>query len=288
MQAKTGLVQAIESTNRAAVTFAKLGAALATAASLIACAAQQQREVNAAHSAGVRAKASAAVACATSEHVATCMLGLAAIYGGGGNGDQVPVVQSDLSAVLNSSLLGTVAGVVGQVKQSNNARDVAIAQTSASVAIAQSGDVRQVQTMQAATGASAAIATGGFSAVAGIAGAGFGALGNAAESANASGAANVQALTTMVAAMPPTIQAGGSVTQAGGAVDQSTNGANRVTGNGNETARNILCTATGGNASANIGGFTASTVGATSALNPGYNPMVSIIPAPTSNNCGGG
>jgi hypothetical protein len=281
MQAK---IRAIESTKLAAVTFAKLGAAMATAASLIACAAQQQRAVNDAHSAGVQAKASAAVACATSEHVATCMLGLAAIYGGGGNGDQVPVVQSDLSAVLNSSLLGTVAGVVGQVKQSNNARDVAIAQAGASVAIAESGDARQVETMRVATGSNATIASAGF----GAATTGLTALATVSTSANNTGASNVAALATMVTGLPPTIQAGGSVTQAGGAVDQSVNGANRVTGNGNETARNILCTATGGEASAILGGIAASTVGATSALNPGYNPTVSIIPARTSNNCGGG
>ena len=133
--------------------------ALIAALALGGCAANQQRAVNDAYASGQQAKAQAVAACAQSSRVASCMLGVAVAFGGSGS-DSVPVVQSDLSAVLNSSLLGTVAGVVGQVKQSNNARDVAIAQTGASVAIAQSGDARQVATMQAATGANAAIATG--------------------------------------------------------------------------------------------------------------------------------
>lgn len=252
---------------------------------LAGCAAQQQRAVNDAYVSGQLAKSEAVKACARSQRVASCMLGVAVAFGGG-NSDSLPVVQSDLSAVLNSSLLGTVAGVVGQVKQSNNARDVAIAQTGASVAIAQSSDAREVGVMQATTRSSERIATAGFDATAAAARA----ASEAAQAAALAQAQAAQAQADAIAALPPTTQtiAGGSVTQAGGAVDQSVNGANRVTGNNNETARNILCAANGGNASATLGGLTASTAGATSALNPGYNPIISIVPAPTSNNCGGG
>ena len=258
---------------------------LAGAVALVAlsgCSAQQQRAVNDAYLAGQQAKAQAVAACAQSNRVASCMLGVAVAFGGSG-ADSVPVVQSDLSAVLNSSLLGTVAGVVGQVKQSNNARDVAISQTAASVAIAQSGDARQVATMQAATGANAAIATGGFGAVAGIAGAGFDALGNAAQSANSASAANVQALTTMVAALPPTIQAGGNVTQAGGNVDQSQTGRDR------DVTRNTDCTALGGSGAPATAGNNSGTGGASSPLTAGYNPLITGGDgASGSNNCGGG
>jgi hypothetical protein len=261
--------------------YIELAAALVAALALGGCAAQQQRAVNDAYSAGQQAKAQAVAACAQSARVASCMLGVAVAFGGSGS-DSVPVVQSDLSAVLNSSLLGTVAGVVGQVKQSNNARDVAIAQTSASVAIAQSGDARQVQTMQAATGANAAIATGGFSAVAGIAGAGFGALGNAAQSANSAGAANVQALTTMVAAMPPTIQAGRDVIQARD-VDQSSTGRDR------DVTRITDCIAQGGPGAPATAGNNSATGGATSPLTAGYNPLIAGGDgASGANNCGGG
>ena len=262
--------------------------ALAGLSALVGCSAAQQKEITAAYIAAQQEKARAVIACATRvKGVATCGLMVAAAYGGGGT-ESVPVVRSDLDVVLNSSVLGAGVNVVGQVVQSNNAAKVAIAQTDAGVRIAESGDARQVETMRAATGSNAAIANGGFAAVGGVAGAGFTALGTVATAAVNVGGANVAALANMVTKLPPTISAGGSVTQAGGSVDQSTNGANRVTGNNNETARNILCTATGGDASAILGGLTASTTGATSALNPGYNPFVSVIPAGTSNNCGNG
>ena len=247
---------------------------------LAGCAAQQQRAVNDAYAAGQQAKAQAVAACASSNKVASCMLGVAVAFGGSGS-DSVPVVQSDLSAVLNSSLLGTVAGVLGQVKQSNNARDVAIAQTGASVAIAQSGDARQVATMQSATGANAAIATGGFGAVAGIAGAGFDALGSAAQSASNAGAANVAAITTMVAALPPTIQAGGNVTQAGGNVDQSATGRDR------DVTRITDCVAQGGSGAPATAGNNSGTGGASSPLTAGYNPLIAGGDgASGGNNCG--
>jgi hypothetical protein len=262
----------------------KAGMALCLAL-LAGCAAQQQRAVNEGALSLAEAKSRAAIACSGSNQVATCMLGLAAIYGGGG-GDVVPVVQSDLSAVLNSSLLGTVVSVAGQVKQSNNQTQVALAQTDASVRIAESGDARQVGIVQAATGSNTAIA----GTVGTVATAGIGALGSVAQSANASNTANVAALADMTAALPPTTQitAGGSITQAGRDSDQSQTGRDRVTGNNNETARNTLCTATGGNATASLGSSSASTIGATSPINPAYNPVISLRPAPTRNNCGGG
>ena len=252
------------------------------------CSAAQQREITAAYISAQQEKAKAVIACATRvKGVATCGLMVAAAYGGGGT-DAVPVVRSDLDVVLNSSVIGTGINAGSQIVQSNNAAKVAIAQTEAGVEIARSGDARQVETIRASANSNAAIAAAGFGSVGSVATTGLTALATAATSANNAGASNVSALANMVTKLPPTIQAGGSVTQAGGAVDQSTNGANRVTGNNNETARNILCTATGGDASASFAGFTASTAGATSALNPTYNPVVSVIPARTSNNCGNG
>ena len=174
------------------------------------------------------------------------------------------------------------------VKQSGDARDVALGAQNAGVLIAQSSDRREAAIMQSAVGSNQAIAGSGFTAIGSVATGSNDAMAQAITAANTASAANVAALANMVTKLPPTIQAGGSVTQAGGSIDQSQNGANRVNGSGNETARNILCTANGGNAAATLGGLTASTVGATSALNPGYNPIISIVPAPTSNNCGGG
>ena len=253
--------------------------ALIAALALAGCAANQQRAVNDAYSSGQQAKAQAVAACAQSSRVASCMLGVAVAFGGSGS-DSVPVVQSDLSAVLNSSLLGTVAGVVGQVKQSNNARDVAIAQTGASVAIAQSGDARQVATMQASTGANVSIASGGFNA-----------LGNSATSANYASAANVQALASTIANAKPTTQitAGGSITQAGRDSDQSTTGGDRVNGDGNRLRNTVACNAQGGSGAPATAGNNSGSGGATSPLNAGYNPLVSGGDgADGSNNCGGG
>lgn len=261
--------------------------ALALLLALTGCAANQQRAVNDAYASGQQAKAQAVAACAQSSRVASCMLGVAVAFGGGA-GDSVPVVRSDLDVVLNSSVIGAGIGAASQIIQSNNAKDVAIEQTKAGVEIARSGDARQVETIRASANSNTAIAAAGFGGVGAAANTGLAALAGVANAANVAGASNVAVLASMVANLPPTIQAGGSVTQAGGAVDQSTNGANRVTGNGNETARNILCTANGGNSAATLGGLTASTVGATSALNPAYNPLISFRPARTSNNCGGG
>ena len=245
---------------------------------LSGCASQQQRAVNDAYASGQMAKAQAVAACAQSSRVASCMLGVAVAFGGSGS-DSVPVVQSDLSAVLNSSLLGTVAGVVGQVKQSNNARDVAIVQAGASVRIAESGDARQVAVMQTATGSNAAIAGNGFSA-----------LGNAATSANYASAANGQALTGMVANLPPTTQivAGRDVIQARD-VDQSDTAGDRVDGDGNRVRNTVACNAQGGSGAPATAGNNSGSGGATSPLNAGYNPLVSGGDgAAGSNNCGGG
>lgn len=257
-----------------------------TLALLSGCAAQQQREVNAGALSLAEAKSRAAIACSDSAQVATCMLGLAAIYGGGA-GDVVPVVQSDLSSILNSSLLGTVVNVAGAVKQSNNQTQVALAQTEASVRIAESGDARQVQTLQAATGANAAIA----GTLGATASAGLNALGDAAQSASTAGAQNSQAWAGAVAALPPTTQtiAGGNVTQSGRDTDQSSTGRNRIAGNGNETERAVNCTATGGNGAPASSGSVANTGGATSPISSTFNPLITGGPgAQAGNNCGGG
>jgi hypothetical protein len=261
----------------------KAGIALCLAL-LSGCAAQQQRAVNEGALSLAEAKSRAAIACSGSNQVATCMLGLAAIYGGNG-GDVVPVVQSDLSAVLNSSLLGTVVSVAGQVKQSNNQTEVALAQTDASVRIAESGDARQVGIVQAATGSNTAIA----GTVGTVATAGLSAIGSVAQSANASNTANVAALADMTAALPPTTQivAGRDVIQARD-VDQSQTGRDRVTGDGNEVARQVDCVATGGNGGPATGTNAGSAAGTTSPTSTAYNALAAGAGAPGSNNCGGG
>lgn len=248
---------------------------------LTGCAAQQQRAVNEGALSLAEAKSRAAIACSGSNQVATCMLGLAAIYGGNG-GDVVPVVQSDLSAVLNSSLLGTVVSVAGQVKQSNNQTEVALAQTDASVRIAESGDARQVGIVQAATGSNTAIA----GTVGTVATAGLSALGSAAQSANASNTENVAALADMTAALPPTTQiiAGRDAFQARD-VDQSTS-RDRVTGDGNETARQVDCVATGGNGGPATGTNAGSAAGTTSPTSTAYNALAAGAGAAGGNSCG--
>jgi hypothetical protein len=246
---------------------------------LSGCAAQQQRAVNEGALSLAEAKSKAAIACSDSAQVATCMLGLAAIYGGGG-GDSVPVVQSDLSAVLNSSLLGSVVNVAGAVKQSNNQTQVALAQTDASVRIAESGDARQVATLQAATGSNAAIA----GTLGNVANVGLTQLGSAAQSANTTSAANVSALAGMVAALPATTQitAGRDVIQARD-VDQSATGRDR------DVTRITDCVANGGSGAPASAGNNSATGGASSPLTAGYNPLVSGGDgAAATNNCGGG
>lgn len=265
--------------------------ALVAALALGGCSAAQQKEITAAYIAAQQEKARAVIACANRPRgVATCGLMVAAAYGGGGT-ESVPVVRSDLDVVLNSSVLGATVSAAGQVVQSNNATKVAIRQTEASERIAETQATERVETMRAVTGSNAAIANGGFTAIGATAGAGFGALGTVAAAAVNVGGANVAVLADMVTKLPPTIQAGGSVTQAGGAVDQSVTGGHRVQDSQGvevEVTRPIICTATGGNTTATAGGFTASTTGATSALNPGYDPLFNITPAPVSNNCGNG
>jgi len=241
---------------------------------LSGCAANQQRAVNDAYASGQQAKAQAVAACAQSSRVASCMLGVAVAFGGSGS-DSVPVVQSDLATVLNSSVLGAIVNVGGQVAQSNNATKVAIAQTNASVRVAESGDARQVATMQAATNSNQVIASGGFDA-----------LGNAATSASTASAANVQALAGAIAALPPTTQitAGRDVIQARD-VDQSATGRDR------DVTRNTNCNALGGSGAPATAGNNSGSGGAGtgSPLTAAYNPLITGGDgASGSNNCGGG
>jgi hypothetical protein len=250
---------------------------------LSGCAAQQQREVNAAYISAQQEKAKALIACATRPtQVAECGLMVAAVYGAGG-GDSVPVVRSDLDVVLNSSLLGTGVNAISQVKQSNNAKEVALAQTDASVRIAESGDARQVGIVQAATGSNTAIA----GTVGTVATAGIGALGSVAQSANSSNTANVAALADMTAALPPTTQitAGRDVIQARD-VDQTQTGRDRVTGDGNETARQVDCVATGGNGGPATGSNAGSAAGTTSPTSTAYNALAAGAGAAGGNSCG--
>lgn len=263
----------------------KAGIALCLAL-ISGCAAQQQREVNAAYISAQQEKAKALIACATRPNqVAECGLMVAAVYGGGGN-DVVPVVRSDLDVVMNSSVAGVGLNVLGNIRQSDNARDVALAQTDASVRIAESGDARQVETLRAATGSNAAIA-GTLGAVASV---GLTQLGSAAQSANNTSASNVSALTGMVAALPATTQitAGRDVIQARD-VDQSATGGDRVSGDGNRLRNSVDCVAMGGTGAPAGGGSVAATGGATSPISATYNPLISGGDgASGANNCGGG
>lgn len=260
-----------------------------TALVLSACAAQQQREVNAAYVSAQQEKARALIACATRpDQVAECGLMVAAVYGGGGT-DSVPVVRSDLDVVLNSSVAGAAINAGSAILQSNNAREVALAQTDAQVRMAESADARQVGIVQAATGSNATIAGAGFSAIGGVATAGIGALAQVADGANSANVANSQAWAGALAALPPTTQtiAGGNVTQSGRDTDQSTTGRNRTTGDGNEVERQVQCSALGGLGGNAAGTTSASSAGTTNPVSTAYNALSGGSGAPASNNCGG-
>lgn len=211
---------------------------------LSGCAAQQQRAVNDAYASGQMAKAQAVAACAQSTRVASCMLGVAVAFGGSGS-DSVPVVQSDLSAVLNSSVLGIGVNMLGQVQQSKYAANVAIAQTKASAAsqtalystfggIVQSNASVAIATQQS----TASIATSGFQALVGTAGYGF----DAAQAIAASSNLGIMSLAEIMGNAKPTYQVGG---------DMVTGDGNRTRGSGDvTTTTTITCNATGTGASA--------------------------------------
>ena len=217
---------------------------LAVLAALGGCAAQQQREVNAAYVASNESKAQAAIACATSADVTGCGLMLAAIYGGGAS-QGVPVVQSDLSAVLNSSALGAGVNMLGQVQQAKYAANVAIAQTNASAAsqtalystfggIVQSNASVAIATQQS----TASMATAGFQALVGTAGHGF----DAAQAIAASSNLGIMSLAEIMGNAKPTYQVGG---------DMVTGDGNRTRGSGDvTTTTTVTCNATGTGASA--------------------------------------
>ena len=230
-----------------------------------------------AHTLSVRAYERTADASTSCYARATTELGLAicGLSGRGNQSAQTPQYQAPPTFIDRVVQFAPLALGLGQLVASDRANT---RQTDASVQMAAIGARRELGIVQAATGSNERIATGGFNAVSNIATQGYTALGSAANAASNASAANSQAWAFAIAALPPTSQviAGGSITQAGRDIDQSVTGRNRLQDSGGaevEVIRPIICTATGGPASAVLGGLTASTTGITSALNPGYNPV---------------
>ena len=242
-----------------------------------------------AHTLSVQAYERTADASSSCYARATTELGLAicGLSGRSGQSAQAPQYIAPPTMLDRVVQLAPLALGVGQLVASDRAN---ARQTDASVLIAGIGAQRELGIVQAATGSNERIATGGFTAVAGIAGAGFDALGNAATSANYASAANVQALTGMVANLPPTTQivAGRDVIQARD-VDQSLTAGDRVNGDGNRLRNTVACNAQGGSGAPATAGNNSGSGGATSPLNAGYNPLISGgAGAAGSNDCGGG
>ena len=210
----------------------------------------------------------------------------------GNGGAQVPTYQAPPTAMDRVFQAAPFLLGVGNLWAGIRANDK---QNETAVLLAAENTKREVGLMTAATGSNERIATGGFNAVSTVATAGFNALrdsstANTAASAQ-NAAANAAALAAATAKPTTQITVGGNYTQAGRDIDQSVTGRNRLQDSAGaevEVIRPIICNATGGPVSAVLGGLTASTTGITSALNPGYNPVVRILPARTSNNCGGG
>ena len=189
---------------------------------LIAGCANQQALINDGYARGQTAKAEAVAKCAASANVEGCMLGAALVFGGGA-GDSLPVAQSTLSTVLNSSLLGTIAGAgIGAV------RDIKVAESQERTQIAATN--ANAATQGAMFNAFAGVAQSGYGAIAQTTSAGFNATTTTAQAGfNAatvgvlslerlgSTAINASAQTAQaITRMPPSIQAGGSVTQGDG------------------------------------------------------------------------
>ena len=256
---------------------------------LSGCAANQQREVNAAYSIGQTAKAQAVAACAQSRQVASCMLGVAVAFGGGA-GDSVPIVRSDLDTVLNSSVLGVVAGAgIGAV------RDIKVAQSQERTQIANTQ--AQAATQTAMFGAFTSVVGTGYNAVAQTSTAGFNSVTSTAQAGFSAANAGAQSLERVsntainasaqtaqdITRMPPTFQAGGDIVGRDYVRDQSATGRDRVQGDGNETARNVNCVSTGGNGGPASGsGGSSGTTGTSGSASANAGAG-----ADANNNCGG-
>lgn len=260
-------------TNQGDDSMLRVIAVMILGAVLAGCAAQQQRELNNAYASGQTAKQLAATACAQSDDVTGCMLGLAAVFGGGGN-NAPPVVQSDLATVLNSSVLGAVVGAVRDVRVASSQERTQIASINANA-----------QTQQAQIGAFASVATGGFSALqqatstgyaalSSVAGSGFGAIesvaiagqqsqadtsaagfGALAQISIASSQAGADALAAF-AAQPPTYQLGaGAVLQTGAGQIEQVGRDNRSSRECNATSNATASGSSAGTASGTTGPF---------------------------------
>ena len=188
--------------------------AIALFLTLAGCAAQQQRELSATflaqQTSSNTAKQQALAACATSADVSGCMLGVGLVFASGNSGAQIPVVQSDLSAL--TGLVGVIAPVAGAIIQSGHNRDIALGAQNAQTAQAASqwgaigGMVRDTTSAQSAAAASA---VNGITAV------------SIAASNNNAATATAYAQTlglgfAMLPELTPSINAGGNVVQGDG------------------------------------------------------------------------
>ena len=250
---------------------------------LAACAGQQS--VSDAYVRAQQEKAKVLIACSQAGEttaVQGCMLGAAAVYGGGGNSDVVPVVQTPLQTILGSPVLAAVGGAAV-----NAVRDIKVAESNERTQIAIA--TANAQTEQVMFGAFRDTAQAGFNASTGIAQAGFDAsrVGTLALASFSSDAVNAAAATALaVTQMPATYQVGGDMVGRDYVRDQSTTGGLRVQGNNNETARRVDCVTTaapGGNVSATL---IPSVSGTTNPLSTAYNAITGGNSAPATNTCG--
>jgi hypothetical protein len=168
-------------------------------------------------------------------------------------------------------------------------------QNETAVLLAAENTKREVGLMTAATGSNERIATGGFTALGGVAASGLTSIQNVATANTGAAAQNAAALAAALAAVAsrPTNQVtvGGNYNQAAGdiTIDESTTLGDRVLGDGNRLRNLVECTALGGAGAPATAGNNAGTGGATSPLTAGYNPFITGgAGAPATNNCGNG
>lgn len=262
----------------------RLGAILLACLFLAACSLNQQREVNSAFVSASEHRSKAAIECSKSAEVSSCMLGLAAIYGGG-SGGVPPVVQSDLAAI--APVLGAVitagAGAWSNIQQARSAERSQIAATNANAAVSINNINAFAQLGTAAVGAVGNTATQGFNSLGSLAGAGFVALERLGASGFNASAFSAGAWADMVASLPATYQLGpGAVFGNGntllngiGDLDQSSTGRDR----------GVIRTCTGAASSAITGQLAANATGTTGpGASVGFYPEPSV---PVAIDCGG-
>jgi hypothetical protein len=165
-------------------------------------------------------------------------------------------------------------------------------QNDTAVLLAAENTKREVGLLSAAVDSNRAIATGGFTAVGGVAASG---LTSIRDVANANSAAMAAALAAATAKPTNQVTVRGNYNQAEGdiTIDESVTGRNRVNGSGNRLENAVDCTATTAAPTITLGGLSAQgmpvgTTGVTNPLTAIYNPFVDISTAPVTNDCGNG